>query len=267
MPPASAGALAVLAAAVALWPPDGAPRRLPRRTAKWPSLSCARAGRLAAVPGAAGIGWLFAGVGGLLAAVLAMLLGLRVAGAYRTHRLSGDQLASLAAALRVVVAELRAGGHPAAAADGAAEDAAPEIADMLRKMAATVRLGGTVPDAVRDTSGPLAGAWGRVARAWTLAERHGLALADLLDSVRRDLDHRTTVHRDVASRMAGPRATAGVLAVLPVLGLALGEASGAGAVAVLREHPLGQVLLVTGVGLLGAGLLWTARITGTAVRG
>lgn len=255
------------AAAVALWPPDGAPRRLPRRDAKWPSFSRARAGRVAAIPGVAGIGWLAAGTGGLFAAVLMIVLGLRIVGAHRRHRVSGDQLASLAAALRVVVAELRAGGHPAAAADGAAEDAAPEIADMLRKMAATVRLGGTVSDVVDDTSGPLAGTWGRVARAWTLAERHGLALADLLDSVRRDLDHRSTVHRDVASRMAGPRATAGVLAVLPVLGLALGEASGAGAVAVLREHLLGQVLLVTGVGLLGAGLLWTARITGTAVRG
>ncbi|QGK71964.1 secretion system protein [Allosaccharopolyspora coralli] len=263
----AAGALTVLAAAVALWPPTGAARRLPRRTAKRLSFSRLRPGRVVAIPGAAAIGWLAAGLGGLLAAVLAIVLGQRVVVAHRKRRASGDQLASLAAALRVVVAELRAGGHPAAAADGAAEDAAPEIADVLRKMAATVRLGGSVADAARDTSGPLARAWARVARAWALAERHGLALADLLDSVRRDLDHRTAVHRDVESRMAGPRATAGVLAVLPVLGIALGEASGAGAVAVLREHVLGQVLLVAGVALLGAGLLWTARITGTAVRG
>ena len=258
-----------LAAMVTVWPQDRARARLRRDGRSRRTWRSPRLGRAAAVPCAAVVGWAIAGFGGLLAAVLATGLGARCFLAHRHRRASREQVTALAAALRVVVAELRAGAHPAAAADGAAADAPPGIAVVLRRMAATVRLGGTVTPVVREDGAaertPLADAWARVARAWTLADQHGLALGDLLDAVRRDLDHRSAFHRDVEGRMAGPRATAGVLAALPVLGIALGEVSGAGAVHVLTHHVLGQLLLVVGVSLLCAGMLWTARITATAV--
>jgi tight adherence protein B len=61
--------------------------------------------------------------------------------------------------------------------------------------------------------------------------------------------------------MTGPKASAGALALLPVLGIALGEAIGAGPLGVLTGTGLGQALLLAGVTLLCAGVLWSGRIT------
>ena len=60
--------------------------------------------------------------------------------------------------------------------------------------------------------------------------------------------------------MAGARATAAILAALPVLGVALGELLGASSTTFLTRGAGGWVLLA-GVGLLCAGVLWSGRIT------
>ena len=65
----------------------------------------------------------------------------------------------------------------------------------------------------------------------------------------------------MAAQLAGPRATAVLLALLPAFGLAMGNALGADPLAVLVGTPLGQGCLVLGLLLEAAGLLWTARIT------
>ena len=63
----------------------------------------------------------------------------------------------------------------------------------------------------------------------------------------------------VAAKLAGARATATILAALPVLGVLLGQLIGA--------HPLrfllgaGGWLLVAGTTLACGGLLWSDRIT------
>jgi tight adherence protein B len=61
--------------------------------------------------------------------------------------------------------------------------------------------------------------------------------------------------------MAGARATSGVLAVLPVLGIGLGQMIGAEPVRFLFGGGVGGWLLVIGVALSCAGLLWSDRIT------
>jgi tight adherence protein B len=65
--------------------------------------------------------------------------------------------------------------------------------------------------------------------------------------------------------MAGPRASATVLALLPCVGVALGEAMGAAPVNVLLSTPMGQLLLVVGCALVWAGMAWTAKLTEQAV--
>lgn len=60
--------------------------------------------------------------------------------------------------------------------------------------------------------------------------------------------------------MAGARASATLLACLPVLGVALGQLIGAGPVDFLLGGP-GGVLALVGVSLVCAGLLWSDRIT------
>jgi len=57
-----------------------------------------------------------------------------------------------------------------------------------------------------------------------------------------------------------------VLAGLPLLGIALGQAIGAAPLALLLRDTTGGLLLVVGTVLVCLGLWWTERITARAVR-
>jgi len=102
--------------------------------------------------------------------------------------------------------------------------------------------------------------------AWHVAEERGVALADLLDAVRRDLVGRIRFRSRTEAGLAGARSTAAVLAGLPLLGIALGQAIGAAPLALLLRDTTGGLLLVVGAVLVCLGLWWTERITARAVR-
>jgi tight adherence protein B len=167
-----------------------------------------------------------------------------------------------------MVAELRAGAHPATAAESAAVDARPSAAQAMRSIAAAARLDGDIEHALaasRAATPTTATVLTQLSRAWALAQRHGLPLADVLDAVRGDLETRVRFARQVIARMAGPRASATILALLPAIGLALGEAMGAHPLHILTTTPTGQLLLLTGITLACAGITWSARITNQVV--
>ena len=171
----------------------------------------------------------------------------------------------LADALQRITDELRAGSHPAVALAGVTADG-PVAARLLTPAATAARLGDDVPAALRrgqDTA--VTTELGRVAAAWSLAERHGVPLADVLARVHDDIRWRVRFGASVQALLAGPRATAGVLTALPGLGVALGQLLGADPIGVLRAGPLGQVLLVVGIGLVAAGRAWTDQILRRAV--
>ena len=88
----------------------------------------------------------------------------------------------------------------------------------------------------------------------------------LLESLRTDLVQRKDFAARTDAGLAGPRATAMVLAGLPLLGLGLGQLMGAAPLAVLLGTPLGSILLVLGVGLAAAGVLWADAIVAKAKR-
>ncbi|OLT48402.1 hypothetical protein BJF85_12870 [Saccharomonospora sp. CUA-673] len=230
-------------------------------------------------------------------ATAAVLVGAAIAVHVRTRRRSSRDvraMARTAQTLRAMAGDLRAGAHPAHAAETAAQDADPDVAAVLAATAATARLGGEpelvrsrAPDVATDAAvGTAAGAVGRttsdssashsvpdretvsaaalrrLAAAWSLARRHGLPLADVVDAVQRDVESRARLAAQLDARMAGPRASALMLAALPVLGVLLGEGMGAAPLTVLSTTAAGQVLFVVGAGLLLAGVGWTAAITG-----
>lgn len=210
-------------------------------------------------------------VSGPAAAFSALLLAWTIGRGRRAASVQGRQLAadtSMAEALSALVAELRGGAHPGVAAERVARESRGVASAPLRTIANTVRLGGSVRRAlarVADEFPPLALAVVRIGRAWELADRHGLPLAEVIDAVRSDLENRARFARGVHARMAGPRSSALVLAALPVLGVLLGVAMGANPLAVLFGGGIGGILLVLGSGLTTAGVLWTARLTGEAV--
>ncbi|HEX3260852.1 MAG TPA: secretion system protein, partial [Pseudonocardia sp.] len=155
--------------------------------------------------------------------------------------------------------------HPAVALAGVTADG-PVAARLLTPAATAARLGDDVPAALRrvqDTA--VTTELARTAAAWSLAERHGVPLADVLAGVHDDIRWRVRFGASVQATLAGPRATAGVLTALPGLGVALGQLLGADPIGVLRGGPLGQVLLVVGLGLVAAGRAWTDQILRRAV--
>ncbi|PVZ09388.1 type II secretion system F family protein [Actinomycetospora cinnamomea] len=269
----SAPALLLLAAALASWPPPRVALRLsPPRGARLAVPGRARelVGRRAVLlPAAAVLGGLLAGPGGAVAAVVLAATLHRHRTTARAERERASATAGLAEALASFAAEVRAGAPPAGAAAAAGADAHPAAARVMALVGATAHLGGDVPQvlrAARTREPAVAEHLDRLAGAWALAERHGIALAGPAGAVAEDLRARARVAGGLRARLAGPRATAAVLAGLPVLGVLLGEGIGARPIAVLTGGLVGQGLLVVGVGLACAGLAWTERIVDGVAR-
>lgn len=256
--------LILTSVALLCWPDRRAGRRLRVLTGheQRKRLRTPRPSAITLIAAAMVAGGLAAGPGGAVAAGLLAETARRQLRGRAEDRQNLAAIDGLAEALRTLVAGLRAGAHPATAAEAAAEDARPPTTDTMRAMAAAARLDGDMSAALAGARPPaLASALARVAKAWQLAQRHGLPLADVLDAVRRDLEQRARFARQVLARMAGPKSSAAALSLLPVLGVALGEAIGASPLRMLTGTGLGQLLLLVGVTLLCAGITWSGRIT------
>ncbi len=200
------------------------------------------------------------------AAVLAATLGRRRY-ASRRDGLRSEEAGVLQSGLAVLIGELRVGAHPVAAFETAARETHGPVAAALSDVAARARLGADVGSgllAVADGSASPA-YWERLSACWGLAQAHGLAIATLLRTAQRDIVERERFASRVRAGMAGARATAAILAGLPMLGIALGQLIGADPVRFLLSDGLGGWLLLVGTGLVCAGLLWSDGIVNRVV--
>lgn len=226
-------------------------------------------GRFPAAP----LGWLVAcaaGVGAVLlpgttvlaAAVLAATCVLRWRRRRRTRHERAESR-TLETAIDVLVSELRVGAHPVQAFAVAAGETGGSVGDGCRAVAARARLGADVSAGLRNAArtSALPAQWERMAVCWQLAADHGLALSTLMRAAQRDIAERQRFSAQVSSAMAGARATATILAGLPVLAALLGQLIGARPLTFLLSGHAGGWLLVVGVALACAGLLWSDRIT------
>ena len=105
-----------------------------------------------------------------------------------------------------------------------------------------------------------------VAAAWGVAEHAGAALAPALRGAANALRDRAETVRDVETAVAGPRATARLMAWLPLVGVAMAYVIGVDVVGALVGAPLGWGVAVLGAGLMLAGGGWTARLVRDAAR-
>ncbi len=199
------------------------------------------------------------------AAALGLLLATIIA---RRHlalrrRRRTEEGASLQGVLDVLVGELRVGAHPVAAISVAAQETDGRIARSLGAVAARALLGADVAAGLRTEArySPSPGHWDRLAVCWQLAQTHGLAIATLMHAAQRDIAERERFRGRVDAGMAGARATAAILAGLPLLGVLLGHAIGARPLSFLLSGGAGGWLLVVGTTFVCCGLLWTDRIT------
>lgn len=200
---------------------------------------------------------------GVVAAVitgLASYAGLTVVVARRRAKAVETDRTRVQEAVAVVAAELGAGRPPDQALATAAS--VPGCSS-LGQIARHLTFGGEIAQ-VRvsaEGAGPPAWAWQRLSVAWAVSEGCGAPLADVTRCVADELRSADRRRRAVAVELAGVRATIQVLALLPVLGLALGQGIGAHPLHVLLHTPLGAVCVALGAMFEVAGLLWARRLT------
>lgn len=151
---------------------------------------------------------------------------------------------------------------------------------------ATELRSGQAPDqawrsVLRGWSGPLPGQWvpgtdvvavlGRwagvpgwgglaaVAICWRVADATGSGLADALERVGEAMRHEHDVAVEVHGQLTAVRATATVLATLPLVAVAMGHLLGADPLAVLLGSSVGAACLAAGLLLALAGWWWLTR--------
>ena len=207
---------------------------------------------LTALAGIAGARvWVLVAGGLLVASAVAVLVR-----RWRTDRARTARERAVIELCDALGAELRA-GLPVATAVPRACDGHPDWAPVAR----AARLGGDVSAAARMCAvRPGAEGLRAVAAAWAVAGRSGAALADVLDRVASALRSEEEARAEVVAALGPPRATAKMLAVLPLAGLGLGVLMGAHPVLFLFGSTAGLACLAAGTTLALAGVVWVEHL-------
>ncbi|WP_435830186.1 hypothetical protein [Micromonospora echinospora] len=241
-------------------------------TGRW-AVSRKRSVVLAAGVGAAGGGLLAGPAAAVVAAAYATLgvrallrrRAIRSAERLRRHRL--DQLGALAADLRAgLPVPTTLTDEPALLESALLESALP--------VPGTAADGPTVPGgtdpadrqrSTADTAGPVGpDRIDRLTRAAIrLADRTGAPLAELVERIEADMRAMDRGLAAAAAQAAGARATAWLLAALPLGGIALGYGIGVDPLRVLLHTPVGAGCAVAATALQVVGLLWAERLGAT----
>lgn len=155
-------------------------------------------------------------------------------------------------ACQVMAAELAAGRPP----DEALGEAARRWSGLLPVVDAW-SMGSDVPEALRRVGeGPGAGDLRIIAAAWQVAHHSGQGLAHAVTRIARRIRAQQQTQRVVTSELASARATARLVAILPVVALGMGSGAGADPWRFLLESPVGWGCLGLGLAFAIGGLWW-----------
>ena len=176
-----------------------------------------------------------------------------------------DEVAAVAQRLAMLLAAgvtperawafLEAPGGPASPMVGAAAAAASRAGDV--SAAITAECANAPPFGLERHR---AVAWGLLAATWSVALRSGAppgaALHGFAGSVRRA----AALHRELGVAFAGPRATARLVGLLPLVALGFGALLGFDTVHVLAATPVGWACVAGGVALMIGAHRWSTRL-------
>lgn len=172
-------------------------------------------------------------------------------------------------ALGALVSEVRAGQAIRRAWERALDSVTPGGArsPVAGRSLSACRWGGDVVAALREDAREMQEPLLRgLAACWAVSEGAGAGLAHaverLVEGARSSADARVQLE----AHLAAPRATARLLATLPLLGLLLGVSLGGDPLAWLLGSAMGRACLAGGLALTALGLWWTGRIAARAER-
>ncbi|TDD70475.1 type II secretion system protein [Jiangella aurantiaca] len=208
---------------------------------------------------AAGTGGLaVAGPVGLAAGLFAVPFGQSWLRRRRQRQARRRRDADVAEGCVALAGELASGVPPA----GALSAVAVEWPDLFGPAAGRAALGGDPSAALRATGArPGAGALRAVAAAWELSERTGAALSSVLVAVADSVRAEATVRREAEAQLAAVRATARLMACLPVATLLLFSAGDGDALGFLTGTPVGLGCLVVAALFVAGGVFWVDRVS------
>jgi len=178
-----------------------------------------------------------------------------------------DREADVVRLAYALAAELRAGRPPGDALIAAAQHL-PALGAQVAAAGRAISRGadvGTELETLADGSGSRR--LRSVAAAWAATARIGAGAADLFDRLGESFDADDRAAGELAAAAAGPKATMVVLALLPLIGLILGAATGLAPAHVLLHTHVGWALALAAAAFDLAGLLWVRRITAAALQG
>jgi len=276
MSPALAAALAVVLAGVtatlAVQRSPAARSRARLRSAPVTEVALERRGRaglLLAAATSAGVltlGVLVDGTrGGVLAAAVTVAGGtvVRIALLHASDRHAQRARSQVARACGILASYVRVGQVPAEALVLVAADC-----PVLAEAAAVQQIGGNVPDALRSRSvQPGHGGLLDLARAWQVSSSTGAPMAPALEEVASGLAADESLRSVVSAELAAPRSTGKLMAVLPLVGVALGYLLGGRPLEWLVAGPAGWACLLLGLLLASGGVLWIERLARSAAAG
>ena len=210
-------------------------------------------------------GWTFLPVRTFVLAAILALTGLAVLRMLRRRAAAAaadQRSAQVLAACEALASDLTAGQPPLLCLDRAAAEWSE-----LAPVAAAGRMGADVPDALRDLAArPGGGQLRTLAASWAVAHRTGAGLALAIHRAAESIRAERRTARLVASELASARATARMLAVLPLGVLLLGSGIGGDPVGFLVGTTGGLGCLAVGLALSLAGMRWLDAIADRVLR-
>jgi tight adherence protein B len=179
------------------------------------------------------------------------------------RRWRGGPEPSIGELLSGLAAELAAGQPPGSALEAAAQGCSVDPCPRARTAA---RTGGDVAAALRqDAREPGANALEALAACWEVAAHSGAGLAQAVRRLAEGLRATREARGQLDAEVAAARASAKLLAALPIFGVALGQWLGADPLGWLLASWIGRLVLAVGVVLELVGLWWLHRMV-AAVR-
>ena len=213
------------------------------------------------------------------AAAMVTVTGRRVALAAMELSHRGVRTRALREFTDALSVELTVGARPVQAAEHAVAAVAqtPEarrragagLVEQLRREVGRARLGGDVgvSGAGASTGDGTGEQVYQVLRLWSVAQRHGLALGQVMRRRVDGIEAQLTHLGHTSSALAGARLTEIILLLLPVGAMGIGQSMGVAPVGFLVGNVLGVLVLLAGILMACAGALWVESLTVTVLGG